>query len=143
MVARRVGQSLMATTARARRPGRSGGRTIPIQSGPWLGVNDATDPFENSDRYLYDAVNCYMPDPQRGSGTYQRPGWKCQNAGAPLIGSNRQGQCVYEHVELDGTLRRFLVVGGKMWRWNGDIGAPTFTDVTPVGVTIATSILFC
>src|SRR5438034_11431387 len=84
-----------------------------------------------------------MSDTQRGSGTYQRPGWKCQNAGAPLIGSNRQGQCVYEHVELDGTLRRFLFVGGKMWRWNGDIGAPTFTDVTPVGVTIATSILFC
>lgn len=118
-------------------------RTVTRDSGPWLGVIDAVDPFENSDQYLYDAVNMYVADPQRGSAAYQRPGFACLNPSAAL-GVTHQGQCVYEHVDLDGTIRRFLFVGGKVYRWNGSIPAATFTDVTPVGPTIAANVpIYC
>jgi hypothetical protein len=125
------------------RRSQSRSRSNPVRSGPWRGVNDSLDPFEGAGQYLYDAQNCYIPDPARGSAVLARPGWKCLNPGAALgAGLVRHGQGIFSIVDsappaAPGTLRTFLFVGGKVYRWSGSVAFPTFTDVTPVGVTIA------
>jgi hypothetical protein len=103
-------------------------------SGPFKGVRNTTDPFDDTPDFLLDAVNMYIPDAAQGSGIYQRPGFALTNAGVQIGGPNHQGQCIYHHTALDGTEYRFTVVSGKIYRASSDIS--TYTDVTPVGVTI-------
>lgn len=115
-------------TAAARRP-----RTF--SAGPWTGVRNTTDPFDETDDKLVDARNCYLPDPTSGSGVYARPGFTLQNPSAVLAGT---GQGVYSHVALSGTTYNFVVAGGKLYRTDATLS--TFTDVTPAsGVTISST----
>ena len=34
-----------------------------LQHGPWVGVRNVSDPFEEAPTLLYDAVNCSIPLP--------------------------------------------------------------------------------
>lgn len=103
-------------------------------SGPYKGVDSTTDPFDDKPEFLIDLVNGYIPDCLGGSGAYARPGEVLMNPANQLGGSNHQGQCVYHHTALDGTEYRFTAVSGKLYRVSAD--RTTYTDVTPVGVTI-------
>lgn len=104
------------------------------KSGPFKGVKSTTDPFDDSPDYLVDAVNMYIPDAASGSGIYARPGMALMNPNTQLGGPNHMGQCVYHHTALDGTEYRFEAISGKLYRSSAD--STSYTDVTPVGVTI-------
>lgn len=103
-------------------------------SGPFKGVNNTTDPFDDTPDYLIDAVNMYIPDAKAGSGSYQRPGMALMNGSNQLGGANHQGQCVHHHTALDGTEYNFLAVSGKLYRVSADL--TVYIDVTPAGITI-------
>jgi hypothetical protein len=113
-----------------------------LKAGPWNGVRNTLDPFDGDPRELLDAVNMYVPDPSTGSGAYQRPGFSLLNED-PLGVSPYLGQGVYTHYDIadpfsplapPGGAFRFCVFGGKFYR--ADATLSTFTDVTPVGITI-------
>lgn len=112
-------------------------------SGPWTGVNDAQDPGEVRLTTLYDAENVFFADAARGGGVQRRPAITGDAFSATHLGQsgNRIGQCVYDHTEIDGTIRRFFFCGSKVYRWVPGAGAPV--DVTPVGVAIGTNKVFC
>lgn len=105
-----------------------------LTSGPWKGVRDTIDPFDDDPGLLVDLLNCYIPDPEGASGVYARPGLSLMNAGA-AISSMGRGQGVYSHLALDGTTYNFEAWGGHLYRVNTALN--TFTDVTPAsGVVI-------
>lgn len=111
-----------------------------LSAGPWKGVRDTVDPFDDNDDLLVDATNIYIPDPQGGSAVYARPGFALGNARNPVFtsGSPFRGQAVYTHIAVDGTTFNFIVYGGHLFRVNATL--TTFTDVTPVGATISAAI---
>lgn len=102
-----------------------------LACGPFKGVLNTTDPYDDDPEFLVDAANGYIPDPAHGSGFYARPGFGLQNTNSPLTGA---GQGVYCHVALDGTVYNFLVAGGHLYR--ADAALTTFTDVTPTSVVV-------
>lgn len=107
----------------------------PLRSGfPRLkGVRNVFDPYSESTEYLLDALNCYIPDTIQGAALYARPGFSL--TAALLAGA---GQAVYAHQALDGTTYNFIVAGGKLYRV--DAAFTTFTDVTPAGSPISSSV---
>lgn len=111
------------------------GRVV-LRSGPWTGVRNTQEPFDDPPNLLIDAKNGYMVDPANGSGFFQRPGFTLRNMGNAVHTDTSafKGQGVYSHPMLDGTTINFLVFGGHLYRVND--GLSSFTDVTPVGVTI-------
>lgn len=115
----------------------SGRRSSPARevhpSGPFKGVKATTDPFDDTPDYLIDAVNMYVPDAEAGSGIYALPGQVLMNTSNQLGGANHQGQCIY-HETFSGIDYNFEAVSGKLYRVSAD--QTTYTDVTPVGVTI-------
>jgi hypothetical protein len=109
-----------------------------ITTGPGKGVLDSEDPFDDTkDGLLFwqDAVNVFIPDPGRGSGTYQRPAFALMNPSNQLGGANHQGQGVFHHTAADGTEYNFKAVSGRLYRSSADETAQT--DVTPAGITIS------
>ena len=112
------------------------GRRSQIASGPPKGVVNSRDPFDDDPGTLQDARNGYIPAPDGGSGWYARPGFSLLNGGAAIYGSASaiRFQGGYAHTALDGTTYNFLVIGGHLFRIDETL--TTFTDVTPVGVTI-------
>lgn len=106
------------------------------EAGPFKGVNATTDPFDDTPDYLVDACNMYVPDAKAGSGIYARSGEVLMNPSNQLGGSNHQGQCVY-HETFNGVDYNWEVVSGKLYRVSAD--QTTYTDVTPVGITIDSS----
>lgn len=122
--------------------GAGGKRSSPARevhpSGPFKGVRNTTDPFDDTPDYLLDLLNMYIPDPEQGSGAYARPGFVLTNSASQLGGANHQGQGVFHHSALDGTEYRFEVISGKIYRSSSDFTA--YTDVTPGGVTIDASL---
>lgn len=112
------------------------GRRNTLRSGPWAGVYNTPDPFDVDPTRLIDARNCYIPDPTAKSGTYARPGFTLKNNGSAIYSSAVpfKGQGTYTHFGLDGLPVNFIVFGGHLFR--EDPATETFTDVTPVGVTI-------
>lgn len=71
-----------------------------------------------------------------------RPPFALLQAGGVLgtVGG-RHGQRSFAHYALDGTVYRFEFIGGRIYRWDGNV---TFTDVTPIGITIsATARIYC
>lgn len=124
----------MATRTRQR---RRVARHVEQTVGPFLGVRQNTDrdPGFNDPRYALDAVNLYARSPERGGGQVPRFGFtRATRLGS---GSNRTGQGVFHHTALDGTEYRFAFCGGTVWRGSADL--TTWTDVTPVGVSISTT----
>lgn len=113
---------------------------VVLRAGPFGGVIDATDPGEHAPDVLFDAVNMLVPNPGRGSAVVARHGFGAIGAQLGTAGQ-RTGQTVYQHRRLDGTLDRFVVCGGVLYRWDG---LSTFTTITPSGVTIdPASPVFC
>lgn len=113
-------------------------------SGPWDGVLNASDEPEAYKDKLYQAQNMILPGAETGGGWQLRPSFVLQQAGGVLgtVGG-RYGQSIFEHVRLDGTIDRYLFVGGKMYEWNGATPG-TYTDITPGAVTIsATARIYC
>lgn len=106
-----------------------------LAAGPWVGVKDSPDPYDDEPNQLVGATNCYIPDPEGGSGLYARPGMLLLN-GSNQLGSGYQGQCVYGEI-YSGTVYNFAFCNGKVYRVSTAFG--TFTDVTPSGPTISTS----
>lgn len=115
---------------------RQGVRTT-LRTGPWKGVYATRDPFDVDPQYLTDARNIYIADPTGGSGIYARPGFTLTNGGTAVHSSATafKGQNVFTHYGLDGEPTNFAAFGGKLYRADG--GLNTYTDVTPVGVTIS------
>lgn len=112
------------------------GRRTTLRGGPWTGVRDTDDPFDDDWNLLVDAVNCYIPDPTGGSGTYSRPGFVLLNGGTAVFTSASafRGQAIYTHIALNGTAYNFTAFGGSLFRVDDTL--TVFTNVTPVGVTI-------
>lgn len=111
-----------------------------LQAGGWKGVYVTKDPGDAGPERLTDARNLYLPDASAGSDFYQRPGFVLTNQGSAVHtdATRFKGQGVYTHFELDGQPRDFVVFQGTLYRYAQD--TDTYTDVTPVGVTIDDSI---
>ena len=105
------------------------GRT-PITTGPWTGVLNVLDPYDQEPDKLTDAINLYLPDAAGGCAAYSRPGGDQPNA-SPM-GTKAQGQECF--IALDTTIYRFKVSSGKLYRSSAD--ETTQTDVTPTNITI-------
>lgn len=75
----------------------------------------------------------YIPDPAGASGIYARPGMTLLNGGASIFSPGR-AEGGYAHIDLSGVVYNFVVIGGHLIRVDQTLA--TFTDVTPVGVTI-------
>ena len=116
-------------------------RTL-ISSGPWKGVRDTIDPYDDpaDPGFLQDATNGYFPDGEGMSGFYSRPGWihAAPSYAAASTPPGTQMGCAYTMTALDGTLYRFFAFNAKLYRLSGT-GFTTSTDVTPVGVAIDAS----
>lgn len=123
----------MPATARRARGRRSSPAPEVLPSGPFKGVKNTTDPFDDTSEYLVDAVNMYIPDAEAGSGIYARPGEVLMNPVGQLGVSSHMGQGIY-HETFNGVDYNFECVSGKLYRVSAD--QTTYTDVTPVGVTI-------
>lgn len=106
-------------------------------AGPWFGVEDTPEPWDDTPSKLQDLLNGYFVEPKSGSGLYGRPGFL---KAAPSLTTAGQGQAsaLWTQIALDGTIYRFAAVNGKLWRLSGTSFASA-TDVTPVGVTIDAS----
>ncbi len=119
-------------------------------AGPWRGVNDTRDPYDDAalPDMLQDAANLYVPGSSvpnpyvpatsGPTGVYARPGFVLA---APNITVPASAQTcgLYNHtIPLAGGADqiRFLSANGKLYRLSGT-GFSTATDVTPVGITIA------
>lgn len=116
------------------------GQRTTLRSGPWKGVRNTIDPFDDDPSVLYNARNIYIPDLENGSGTYQRPGFTLLNGGNAIYtsGSAFRAAGGYCHTALDQTAYNFVVEGGHLFRVDQTLSV--FTDVTPVGVTIDSGI---
>lgn len=116
------------------------GQRTTLRSGPWKGVRNTVDPFDDDPSLLYTARNIYIPDLDNGSGTYQRPGFSLLNSGNAIYSSASPFRAAggYTHVALDQTAYNFVVEGGHLFRVDQTL--TSFTDVTPVGITIDSSI---
>ena len=98
----------------------------PLTTGPWTGVRDTTDPFDDDPGMLQQAQNMYLPDSQGGSGMYQRPGFTVNTSSTMIT----KGRGIYSHIDLTGTVYNFVVCDGFLYRVSSDF--QTETDVTPV-----------
>lgn len=113
--------------------GRARGRQT-LVSGPWRGVRNTTDPFDDSPDLLVDAENLYIADPSSGSGAYARAGFPLTNGSGQLGTSPYGGNGIWCYVSQAGTIYNFFACGGKLYRSTDLV---TYTDVTPTGVTIS------
>lgn len=106
----------------------------PLVSGPFTGVYDTNDPYDDQPNVLTDARNGYFPDLKNGpSAFYGRPGWTLLGTagsgtqfGTPP--SSAYGQGMHGFINASGTALNFEVVGGKLYRAG--------TDVTPANIRI-------
>lgn len=101
-----------------------------ISAGPFKGVFNTRDPYDDDTSLLVDATNCFIPDPANGSGMYARRGFQITNLNDPYVG---RGQAVFCHVGSSST-ENFEINDGRLFRLNANLS--TRTDVTPVGITI-------
>lgn len=107
-----------------------------FRTGPFTSTRTTTDPLDFDPSIIVDAYNMYAPDPLGASSYYARPGFTLSNDGNPLTtsASTFRGQGAFYHVALDGTTTNFAVFNGKLFR--ADSSFLTWTDVSPVGITI-------
>lgn len=104
-------------------------------AGPFTGVRTITDaPYTDWQRNLQFAQNGYFPDPNNPSSWLSRPGFTLKNPSAQM-GTGQRMQGTVPFVDpTTGTIYRFFVVNGKLYRSNSTF--TTFTDVSPVGIGI-------
>jgi hypothetical protein len=99
-------------------------------------VRDVADAGMQSPEYLMDCINGEFQDPQNGGAVYARGGYDRATSSALDGGSSDYVAALHTIVTSDGTQRTFAFVGTKVYRESGDT---SWTDVTPVGVTIAST----
>lgn len=112
--------------------------TTTAKAGPWDGVNDSIEPYDDTPNTLVDALNGYIPDPTARSGFYARPGFAQPN---PLYTGGGNGGAVYTITDtVSGTTFDFYIANNKLWRQPttsaGNFPA-TPVDVTPTNITIS------
>lgn len=112
-------------------------KELTVQSGPWRGGFNASEPFNAPEDRLYVSTNGYFPDPAAGSGFYSRPGFVRPTS----VSSTNFGQAIFSHTQTDGTRYNFVVSDGKLWRWSTDLTS-TPVDVTPANISIAIGTFF-
>lgn len=107
-----------------------------FRTGPFVSTRTTTDVMDFDPTLLVDGTNVYAPDPRQASSYYARPGFGLSNNGSPLTTSATtfRGQGGFPHVALDGTVTNYAVFNGKLFR--ADTSFLTWTDVSPVGITI-------
>ncbi len=130
------------TATKPQKSKRSGDRRKKFPFGPFRRVVKNSSRAREYPDALLAARNTYFVDAEHGASVERRPPWVQKKAGGILGGvGTRQGQVVFEHVRVDGTIDRFVFIGGVMYLWDGDT---TFTNVTPGAVTISTTArIFC
>ncbi len=104
-----------------------------FHGGPFRGVVDTTEPYDDGEDILTVATNGYLPDPARGCAFYSRPGITVNTS--QLGGGSRIGQGVHCHLSGDGTSYNFMVIGGLLYRSTSGFVA---TAVTPTNIAIST-----
>ena len=104
----------------------------PLTVGPWQGVRDTADPFDDNPYQLVDALNLYIPDPQGKSGAYARPGFQLKNSGTQLNTGYNKAICSYW--ALNGSVINVLWSGDKIYTMDSSFSA--ITDSTPTNVRI-------
>ena len=110
------------------------GRPQVLGTGPWTGVLDTTDPFDDSPQLLVNASNGYFIDTRTPGGYYGRPGFVQGAVSETGLGP---ASCLYNFEASDGTYIRFFAFKGKLYRvTTSGLTFTGATDVTPVGVTI-------
>ena len=121
--------------------------TQTLVSGPWQGVKNTTEPFDDTPEYVQDAFNGLFENPADGSGFYARPGVTVLNASSAIGATSTTsfGNEVYTHTQTDGTLLTFAFSAGKMYRLTSTFEqSQTPTDVTPANVTFrANGFIYC
>ena len=106
-----------------------------LSTGPWKGVRNTLEPFDEPPEMLQDATDGYIADPQNGSAYYARLGMVLGNNGSRVFGAGTfSGQLVFSHTDLTNTTYNFIAFGGHIFRVNSAL--TVYTDVTPGGVTI-------
>ena len=117
-----------------------------LVSGPWAGVRNTSEPYDDTPTYLQNASNMLVVDPTNTSGIYARPGVLALNGTQPigLTSTTTLGNLVYTHTQSDGTMLTFAFAGGKMYSVNSSFAqGQTLTDVTPTNVAFrATGFLY-
>lgn len=88
-----------------------GGNTF--STGPFTGVWNTREPFDDTPDRLQEAVNIYIPDPQAGSAVYSRPGFT-KVSSALGSGTDRAGQGVWNTGGASGGTN-YLCVGGTLY----------------------------
>jgi hypothetical protein len=100
-------------------------------------VRDVADSGGQSPEYLLDAINCDFRDTERGAAVFCRVGFDRATSSALDGGVSDIVSAIHTIIGTDGTQRTFAFVGDKVFR---ESGATSWTDVTPVGVTISTAV---
>lgn len=111
-------------------------RAIVATAGPFLGVKDDTQ--ASDPQFAQGLTNVVFADAGPEAGLVSRPGFEKH----PLTVS-AQPQGVFEHVASDGTRTKFVFADNKVYRWSwtsSSRGVSTFTDVTPAGVAISSTV---
>lgn len=109
-----------------------------LSAGPFKGVRDTGDPYDDiaDPGFLQDAQNAYIPDSAGFSGLYARPAFR--TVATPSVTATTEQIAAYTMTTLGGTVYRFVMCDGKLYRTTTSVGEPvaTLVDVTPVGITI-------
>lgn len=105
------------------------------EAGPFHGVRTVTDaPYEDARKFLYQGNNGYFLNSDDVFSWKARPGISQRNGGAQL-GTGQRTQGTVGFVDpTSGTIYRFFVVNGKLYRTTSDFSSGT--DVSPVGIAI-------
>lgn len=113
------------------------GETVPFVAGPWTNTQSTINPIDDSPNQLTDALNGYFPDAVNGGEFAARPGFVT----SALSGSPMYGAGAVVQVESGGTLYLFALMdlagsgAWKLYRGSASVN-PTWTDVSPVGITM-------
>ena len=120
----------MATSNSKNQPGKA----YTFAAGGWTGVNDQIFPYDDSQEFLTDALNGYLPYPAEGCEFAARPGF----ALPPISMTANAGMAcaMWTHMALNGSIYRFAAIDGKLYRLTGSPVINLATDVTPAGITI-------
>lgn len=110
-----------------------------LRSGPWKGVYDTPDPFDAGPDRLRNLLNGLIPDAEAGSDAYARNGFAVGNAGVMVAAG--AARALFTVTLLDGSRQNYAIIAGRLYRFDQAFeSAQTFTDVTPVGITITNTV---
>lgn len=116
---------------------------VTIQVGPWVGMNDASDPTAAKADRVALAQNVYVAPGPEGTAFVGRPGFSLMGDTLTRLGtgSNRTVQWLGEFVEPDGTRHCIAIVGGQFYTYNFALGEWTETldagDFSGASITVS------